>query len=419
MIIFSLEKGGLKTDKMFKVPPWVILSLIFISLFIAFFYILTFIGTRKNARQSNAKKLPSITFIIPSYNAAHCIKDTIGSITDADYPKEKIKILVVNDASTDDTARIVKRIMRNNKNVILLNKERGGKAAASNYGIARAKTELIAVLDADTIIKSDAIKKSVDYFLDNDVMAVTTRLIPLNKKGFFVRMQVIEYALTSFFRKLLSNINALPIAPAFTIYRASFFRKHGSFDVENLTEDFEMALRIHSSGYKIVYVLDSYAKTFVPTTFKSLYRQRVRWGFGTLYNLKKYKHLFSFKYGDLATFLLPTLVVGMAIVILAFLLAIYNFISGFYQLVRQLDLGWLPSFKMNLFAFLLSLSDPRIILGSVGLLISLIFIAIIKRETGSDIPIIQYFIYIIIYIPFLAYFYIVSIIRFIWKKPSW
>lgn len=401
------------------IPSWLMLTIIFISLLIAFFYLITFLETRNNKEEKIIKKFPLITFIIPAYNAAVHIEKTIYSVLRSDYPKSKLRILVVNDGSTDDTADVVKKLIRKYSRIKLFTKKKEGKAAALNYGIKKAKTELIAVLDADTLLQQDLLKKSIALLSASHIMAVTSRLVPLNEEGFFPRMQVVEYALASFFRKLMSRINALPIAPAFTIYKASFFKKHGDFDVGNLTEDFEMALRINSHGYKVVYVLDSYAKTVVPSRFRQLYRQRVRWGYGTLFNLKKYKHMFSLEYGELGTFVLPALIIGMFIIVFTFIFAIYNIFVGISQSVRHIMLGWLPAFNINLFGFLIMLSDPRIILGAVGLIISFTFLFLMKKETKADISIIDYIVYVMAYIWMLAYFRVASIIRFFSKKPSW
>lgn len=404
---------------MFVIPRWVTLIFIFIGLFVAFFYLLTFFERGRKEKKEKLKDYPKVTFVIPAYNAAEYIKKTLQSILNLEYPTENIKIFVVDDGSKDNTSEIVREMMKRSKNIFLFSKKNEGKAAALNYGIKRVKTEFTAVLDADTLLEKDLLKKTFLLFLVENVMAVTSRLVPLNRKGFFARMQVLEYALTSFFRNLLSNIDALPVAPAFTVYRTYFFGKYGGFDVGNLTEDFEIALRINSKGYRILYVMDSYAKTVVPSKFRDLYRQRIRWGYGTIYNLLKYRHMVRFKYGELGAFLLPNFILGIVIAMLLFLILLYNTLIATIDSVRHLLLGWVPSFSITPFKFLVIFSDPRVVLGAIGTAISLIFLYITKKETDEDINLIQYLLYIVSYLILISYFRIVSIIKFFWKKPSW
>jgi len=401
-----------------QIPIWLIYSIIFISLFISIFYLIIFIQTRKTQEIVTTKKFPYVTFIIPAFNAEQFIEKTINSVFNVDYPKNKIKIIVVNDGSTDNTAKVVRELAKRYRRINLLNKKNEGKAKALNYGIARCKTEFVAVLDADTMLQPDLLKKAFALF-DKKTMAVTCRIMPINKNKFIEKIQFVEYTLTSFFRKLLSNIEALPIAPAFTIYRRNFFLRYGGFDTGNLTEDFEMALRVYSKHYKIRYILDSYVSTIVPNNFKQLLRQRVRWGYGTLYNLKKYKQLFSKSYGELGLFALPMIAFGIVVLLLLFFISLLSFSSSLFRTIYLLRLGWVPSFSVNTFRFIIFLSDPRIILGLLGFGLSLFFLFLIKKETQARINIFLYVLYILIYIFLLAFFQLISLIRFLTKKPSW
>jgi glycosyltransferase involved in cell wall biosynthesis len=94
--------------------------------------------------------MPSITILIDTFNYGHYIEKAIESVLEQDFPEDQFEIVVVDDGSTDDTA---KRVMKYGKRVRYLFKPNGGQASAFNLGIKEANAEIIALLDAD------------DYFL--------------------------------------------------------------------------------------------------------------------------------------------------------------------------------------------------------------------------------------------------------------
>lgn len=395
----------------------------YIGLFIAFFYLLTFFEVKGKKKLPTLEKVPSyppLTIIIPAYNEGKNIKRTIMAALLMKYGG-KIEILVVDDGSTDDTVKVVKEIARRYKKVRLLSKPNGGKSDSINFGIKRVKSELIAVLDADTIPKRDALEKGVKYFQDEKVMAVTYRTVPSNRNTFFAKMQYTEYVLLSFFRILLTSMKALQIVPAFSIFRAKFFKKHGGFDVGNLTEDLEMGLRIKKYGYDVAYISDSYATTKVPEKFKDLKRQRVRWSYGLMQNLYKYRGLFGPRYGDLGVFFLPAIAVGVSMLIFIFFYALYNLFSLSSQQISKVVSVGIPTIlgspvNINL---ALTISDPRIILGVFGFLLATTMFFLAKAQLKEKLSFFNYVQYIFLYSWLLMYFYVITAIQFFIKKPSW
>ena len=70
--------------------------IIFVTLFMTFFFLLVFFESRKKKKETNLKNPPKVTFVIPAYNAAPFLKETVDSIFDSDYPKGSINVLIVN-----------------------------------------------------------------------------------------------------------------------------------------------------------------------------------------------------------------------------------------------------------------------------------------------------------------------------------
>lgn len=398
---------------------------IYIGLFISIFYLLTFFELKTNNKTLfkglGLKKFPPITIIIPAYNEEKAIASTIKATISLKYGG-RLSVFVIDDGSTDNTADIVRGIAKRDKRVRLFSKGNGGKSDAVNFGIKRAKTELIAVLDADTKPKKDALEKAVRYFADEKIMAVTCRTIPSNKNSFFTRMQHVEYVLLSFFRSLLTQMNSLQIVPAFSVFRTSFFKKHGGFDVGNLTEDLEMGLRIKNYGYDIAYITDSYAKTKVPERFRDLTRQRIRWGYGLFYNFYKYRHVFSPRFGDLGMFFMPATAVTVSVLIFIFFYALHEL---YFVAAKQLsklvviNLPLLFPLNINFTNLALLISDSRIILGLFGFLMALTMFFLAKTHIKEELSFGNYLQYIFLYSWLVTFFYVVSAIHLLIKKPGW
>ena len=88
-----------------------------------------------------------VSIIIPAYNAAKTIADTLNSVLAQTYPEWEA--IVVDDGSTDATGEIVRRFLRRDARFRIVAKCNGGEAAARNSGIAEARYDWLLFLDAD------------------------------------------------------------------------------------------------------------------------------------------------------------------------------------------------------------------------------------------------------------------------------
>jgi cellulose synthase/poly-beta-1,6-N-acetylglucosamine synthase-like glycosyltransferase len=234
-------------------------------------------------------------------------------------------------------------------------------------------------------------------------------------------MQCVEYAMSGFVRMLIGKLNSLPVAPAFTIFRREFLLKYGYFDVGNLTEDFEMGLRVQHAGYNIAYIADSCALTGVPGTFKKLQRQRLRWGYGTMYNYKKYKQMIlNPKYGDLGMFILPTWIFGFFLTSAVFLFLIYNAISKCIETFQKLVAGWIPSFVFDIEKAAFTFTELRFLLFVLSFIMALLAFLLTKAEIDDEIRFIDFVPFLLIYPWILALAYLNAIYHLVrGEKPAW
>ena len=300
---------------------------IYIIFFIAFYVttvaLIKFFTNHSKLKNPKPKRFPSVTIAVPVFNAENTIKKTLDSLLKLKYPKNKLKIVVVNDGSTDNTLKIAKSY--ESKCVIVYSKKNTGKSDSLNYAIKRCDTELFTCLDADCFVFPDALKQMVGYFENKKVMGVTGSIKIWKPKKIIEKIQLIEFLSSTFIRKVFAFLGGLPLAPGpFTIYRMSFFKRHGGYDTTTLAEDVEMALRVENKKYLIENAIDVNIYTSAVPKFKGVLMQRLRWFRGFIDNLVKYKHMFlSKKYGNLGIFVLPSSVLMILVSLFGVFYALY------------------------------------------------------------------------------------------------
>ncbi|MBT4165726.1 glycosyltransferase family 2 protein [archaeon] len=313
----------------------IIYTSIYLGLIATSFYVLTYISAI-NLKQKpyTNKQSPTVTILIPAYNEEKSIKATMQSILESDYPEEKLEIIVIDNSSTDQTLKLAKEFKKDfkGKNKIkIFTEKQQGKGYALNLGISQAKGEIIVSMDADTFVEPYSLKNMVKYFKDPQIMSVSPAIVIHKPKNILQRVQYIEYVIGLFLRKTFAILNAIHITPgAFSAYRASFFKEHGGYETENITEDLELAMRIQYYQYKIENSPESPAYTIAPNKFSHLLKQRRRWYIGLMKNMRKYKKLFSKDYGDMGIFVLPIAWISIFFAV---------FITLFFFIKTILDIG--------------------------------------------------------------------------------
>jgi glycosyltransferase involved in cell wall biosynthesis len=122
-----------------------------------------------------------ISVVVPTYNRAHTLGATVDSILAQNY--EPLELIVVDDGSQDDTARLMQPYTDKDPRVQYVVKPNGGVASARNLGIRRAKGEFIAFCDSDDIWLPDKLNRQVPLFKDPAVNLVYTGVLLLHASG--------------------------------------------------------------------------------------------------------------------------------------------------------------------------------------------------------------------------------------------
>ncbi len=106
-----------------------------------------------------ANERPYVSVIIPTYNNAHFLPQTLDSVLEQTY--QEFEVIVIDDGSTDDTETVIEPYR---ERIRYLKKANGGPSAARNLGIQYAKGEFIAFLDADDLWHSDKLALQIAFF---------------------------------------------------------------------------------------------------------------------------------------------------------------------------------------------------------------------------------------------------------------
>jgi poly-beta-1,6-N-acetyl-D-glucosamine synthase len=392
----------------------------YFGLFTAVFFLLTLIENK--GRLSNPKPpkvLPKVSVMVPACNEEDCLAKTLNSLLKLDYPKEKLEIIVIDDGSKDRTLEIARGFER--YGVKVLTKPNGGKGTALNLGLKHATGEFVGCLDADAVVEPDALLKMVGYFSKKKVVAVTPSLKCTEPKTIWQRIQVIEFLLGVYLRKVFAYLGSIHVTPGpFTIFRKEFFDRHGGYDTSTCTEDIEISLRIQSLGYEIENAVDANVYAVAMPTFVTTKKQRVRWYKGFMENTQKYKHLlFSPKYGNLGMFVLPSAYLSVLMAMVMVTYSAYVMIDKNYQHFMNLydvrfDIWNMIHLKWDLFYLDQS---PLMIIGLTALAIGITMIYLAKRLSKERQNITYpYLLFMLLYLPLYAYWWASAIHARVSKK---
>ncbi|MEK7219121.1 MAG: glycosyltransferase family 2 protein [Patescibacteria group bacterium] len=320
---------------------------IFLSVYVQVFFFVTFLENRKKivTRKGTIKLgyYPAVTIVVPCFNEEKTVEQTVFSLLNLNYPKDKLKIFLINDGSTDKTWEIINKFT-DNPSVKVFHKENGGKYTALNLALENTETEFFGGLDADSYADPESLIRIMSYFQkDPSIMAVAPSVTVYDPKNMIQNAQKAEYHMGVYLKKMLDFLGAINVTPGpLTIFRKKVFDDLGYYRHGHNTEDMEIAYRMQKNRYKIEHCNDAYIYTSAPMTVKKLYKQRLRWIYGFINNTLDYRDvLFKKKYGNFALFTLPVGVASILSVIYLFSRIIYNFGNYLYSKFVILNtLGW-------------------------------------------------------------------------------
>ena len=293
---------------------------------------------------------PAVTIVVPCWNEETTVQKTVDSLLALNYPKDKVKIFLVDDGSTDGTWNVINKFS-SHPNIKVFHQENGGKYTALNLGLQNMETEFFGGLDADSYADPESLVRLMSYFeKDESIMAVAPSVIAYNSKNIIQYAQKAEYNMGVYLKKMLGFLGAINVTPGpLTIFRKKVFDDLGPYRHGHNTEDMEIAYRMQKNNYKIEHCNDAYVYTNIPSTIGKLYQQRLRWVYGFINNTIDYRSvLFKKKYGNFSNFTLPMGLISIFSVAYLFGRIVYSAISFLYSKILVLHvLGFHFSTQAN------------------------------------------------------------------------
>jgi len=354
-----------------------VVAVILIWFMIAYQFVLTVFGYINYVRSIAEKKqsdestidFPTCTILIPAHNEETVIGDTVQSMLALNYPKDKLRVIIINDGSKDRTEEIVQQFADNDERVILFNVPRGeggkGKSRALNLAIPKVQSDIIAVYDADNTPDPNALRYLVTQLvLHKELGAVIGKFRSINKNATmlnrFINIETLSFqSMLQAGRWQLHKVATLP-GTNYVMW-THLLRSLNGWDEEALTEDSEMSIRLYEEGYKIKFI--PYAITYEqePQEWKVWLKQRLRWVRGNNYVISKFwKELPKFQSKRVAFDLLYTLslyyvfFVAMIISDILFIVSAIGLVS--MNLPGPYTIVWMMAFVLFIFEIILTIS---------------------------------------------------------------
>jgi len=216
---------------------------------------------------------PILTVVIPTYNEAALIENRLENIKNQSYPKEKMEVVVVDSASTDETVNIVRKWSSRNPDInvkVLEEPVRKGKSYALNMALKSITSGIIILTDADSLWARNALKEAIKYFSDELVGAVTAVKEP--KVTNQNRSQAIESTYRSFYnivRVAESKIHSTPIFHGeLAAFKKNVIEEIGGFPTNVGADDSHMATLIALKGYRAIAALEVVTYELVPSSWR-------------------------------------------------------------------------------------------------------------------------------------------------------
>jgi 1,2-diacylglycerol 3-beta-glucosyltransferase len=267
------------------------LQYLFLTLAISGGVILLLGVIRARPRPVASSIQPFVSIIVPAKDEVRVIEGAVRSACAQDY-SGGFEVIVVDDGSTDGTRELLERLQTElSLTVVRTRPDSFGKAGALEAGIASSHGDLVAVFDADASFGADVVAKMAAHLADPLVGAVQGRRLIYNAdRNGLTRFQADEYGVmqTLFQRARQVAGGFVCLAGNGLIVKRTALDAVGGWNTEALTEDIDLAVRLHLGGWEIRYSYEAEIWEEGVVGLRDFIRQRERWFEGALMCLGEY-----------------------------------------------------------------------------------------------------------------------------------
>jgi cellulose synthase/poly-beta-1,6-N-acetylglucosamine synthase-like glycosyltransferase len=232
---------------------------------------------------------PTVAIVVPVYNEGAHILKTADSFQLLDYPRDKLRVVFIDDQSTDDTFSHLQTIEQTYLWMTVIQNEKNvGKRIGIKNAVLKTHTDLIMSVDSDVIVDPAALRTLVRHMFASDVDAVGGCVFVSNADfNWLTRMQAVKYWIGYQFLKNVENTfsHIMCLSGCLTLYKRSALLAV-DHEVENRTflgddvkygEDRFLTRKLVEAGYKTRLCFQALCFTKAPPSFSGYISQQLRW----------------------------------------------------------------------------------------------------------------------------------------------
>lgn len=268
--------------------------------------ILGFLAIPFHAFKNHYKKakpyLPRVSIVVPAWNEGAVIAASIDRLMALSYPLDRLRVYVVDDASTDSTPDVVKaKALQYPGNVFHLRRDKGGegKAHTLNHGIRIILEDdwmqALLIMDADVIYEANSLRRMTRHLADPEVGAVSAYIREGSAdKNYLTRFIGLEYVLSQPAARRAQNVfgaQACLAGGAQLHTRENLIAIGGQIDTSSLAEDTITTFETQLKGRKVVFEPLAVVLAEEPGSIDALWKQRLRWARGNVSVTSRYKKI--------------------------------------------------------------------------------------------------------------------------------
>ncbi len=247
-------------------------------------YLFIFAASRNRAPATpfNTHAKHSVSVLIPARNEEKVIGRTLEYMSKLDYPKDKLEIIVLDDASKDTTSKIAHEWANQFSFIHVIDRPVGGlgKGDVLNQGVRESKNDIILIFDADYTPAPDTIHRLVRWFDDPKVGLVQGNIHVVNKDENLLTKMIHTERCAGFLCDLLAR-DKLKVTNQYGGtaggFRRELIKAVGEWAPGTYCEDTDLTCRTLLAGYKVKYDASVNCGEEAPDRLKVYYKQRYRW----------------------------------------------------------------------------------------------------------------------------------------------
>jgi cellulose synthase/poly-beta-1,6-N-acetylglucosamine synthase-like glycosyltransferase len=238
-----------------------------------------------------SKTFPFISIIVPAKNEERVLGNLLSQFATQDYPEDRYEVIVSEDGSTDSTREIASSwsSAHPNKFKLISSPESTGKPAALNRAFSISKGEIIGVIDADSSLEPDLLKRVADSFSSTKGVYAIQGETSINNRNQSLLAKLTSFEHEVWNRFLLrgrAKLNLfIPCVGNLSFMRRAVLEKTHGWKTKALAEDVELSLEMWKQGYRLEYHPEVSCTQATVSKVKSFYTQRTRWYGGYIQSL--------------------------------------------------------------------------------------------------------------------------------------